>query len=232
MSHFTAYFDESGTHQGAQVSVMAGFVGDQRQWRKFEKRTSKLFARYRVQLFHAIDVRRGDGDFAGWTVDRKLTFVDELQHIANETLLGGTTAIVRAEDYEFYSTLDWKNCRRDSKHGVLFRGCLAQVIDIVGHTPTTREPHLSVVLEDGHKNAADTARIYEWAQGKLGPRRALSGLAFENKRTCLPLAASDLLAYAAWGVEAGQKPMGTMTTPSKSDASYQWNVSRVELETA
>jgi hypothetical protein len=62
---FTAYFDESGTHAGSPVSVMAGFVGDARQWRKFEKRAAKLFRRFRVDVFHTIDVRRTDKDFAG-----------------------------------------------------------------------------------------------------------------------------------------------------------------------
>jgi hypothetical protein len=70
MAAYTAYLDESGTHQGATASVMAGFVGDERQWRKFEKRSGKLFKRYRVDIFHTIDVRRGDADFKGWTVDR------------------------------------------------------------------------------------------------------------------------------------------------------------------
>lgn len=59
----TAYLDESGTHAGAKVSAMAGFVGNARQWRKYEKRTASLFKRYGVRVFHAIDVRRGDGDF-------------------------------------------------------------------------------------------------------------------------------------------------------------------------
>jgi hypothetical protein len=81
MTTYIAYLDESGTHQGAAVSVMAGFVGDERQWRKFEKRSGKLFKRYRVDIFHTIDVRRGDADFENWTVDRKLEFLDELQHI-------------------------------------------------------------------------------------------------------------------------------------------------------
>jgi hypothetical protein len=40
---FTAYLDESGTHAGAPISAMGGFVGDARQWRKFEKRAAKLF---------------------------------------------------------------------------------------------------------------------------------------------------------------------------------------------
>ena len=47
----TSYLDESGTH-GGDVTIMAGFLADARQWRKFEKRTTKLFARFRVDIFH------------------------------------------------------------------------------------------------------------------------------------------------------------------------------------
>ena len=36
---FTAYFDESGTHAGAELTGMAGFLGDRRQWQKFESGT-------------------------------------------------------------------------------------------------------------------------------------------------------------------------------------------------
>jgi hypothetical protein len=64
---FTAYLDESGTHAGAPISAMGGFIGDARQWRKFEKRDGKLFKRFRVDVFHAVDVRRGHKDFKGWT---------------------------------------------------------------------------------------------------------------------------------------------------------------------
>jgi hypothetical protein len=117
----TAYFDESGTHAGAELSAMAGFVGDARQWRKFEKRTAKLFKRFRVDLFHTIDVRRSDKDFAGWTVDRKIEFLDEFHHIINDTLESGVAAFIRDDDYKYYSGLYWpKKTRRDSKYTLLF----------------------------------------------------------------------------------------------------------------
>ncbi len=67
----TAYIDESGTHGPSPVSVMAGYVADARQWHKFDKRTSKLFRRYGVDICHAIDLKRGDGAFRGWSVDKK-----------------------------------------------------------------------------------------------------------------------------------------------------------------
>src|SRR6266851_9743762 len=40
----TAYLDESGTHTGAKVSAMAEFVGNARQWRKYEKRTGSYLS--------------------------------------------------------------------------------------------------------------------------------------------------------------------------------------------
>jgi hypothetical protein len=61
---------------------MAGFVADARQWRKFGKCAAKLFARFRVDVFHTIDVRRTDKDFEDWSVDRKIKFLDEFQHIS------------------------------------------------------------------------------------------------------------------------------------------------------
>ena len=103
----TAYFDESGTHAGAELSLMAGFIGDARQWRKFEKRTSKLFKRFGVDVFHTIDVRRTDKDFRDWKVDRKIDFLDEFHHIINETLERGFASILRNDDYNYYANLSW-----------------------------------------------------------------------------------------------------------------------------
>jgi hypothetical protein len=78
----------------------------------------------------------------------------------NETLLGGVTSVLRDDDYTYYSNLEWpKRSRRDSKYGILFRGCFAHVIDVIGNIPNAYKPRLRVVLEDGHKNAPDTARM-------------------------------------------------------------------------
>jgi hypothetical protein len=111
---------------------MAGFVADERQWRKFEKRASRLFARFRVDVFHTIDVRRSDKDFEGWKVDRKIKFLDEFQHIINETLEHGVAAILREDDYAYYLGLPWpKKARKDSRYALLFRACMADFIDML-----------------------------------------------------------------------------------------------------
>jgi len=229
---YTGYLDESGTHYGAKVSAMGGFVATGRQWRKYEKRTEKLFKRYGVKVFHAIDVRRGDRDFKGWSVDRKIVFLDEFQHIINDTLESGVVAFIRDEDYKYYSGLYWpKKTRRDSKYTIMFRACLSQMVDVVGHLSQTIEPRLHIVLEDGHNNAEDAVRNYNWVKNRLpwNSSRVMAGLTFGNKTDCLPLAASDNFAYTAWGEKVGQKPLGVAKKPIKSEDSYRHNAFWIDL---
>lgn len=232
----TGFLDESGTHRGATLSVMAGFVADARQWRKFEKRAGRLFARFRVDVFHTIGVRRTDKDFEDWTVDRKIKFLDEFQHIINETLEHGVAAILREDDYTYYLGLPWpKKARKDSRYALLFRACMADFIDTVLQTPHWREraaePRLHVVVESGHPNAPDLVRLYDGIKERFGgvANKTLAGLTFESKASCLPLAAADLFAYSAHGQEVGQKPIGQPREALKSEASYPGNCHRVPL---
>ena len=188
-----------------------------------------LDKRFRVDVFHAIDVRRSDKDFASWSVDRKIEFFDEFQHVINETLESGVAGFLRHEDYRYYYGLNWpKKTRRDSKYAILFRACGAQMIDTVRKMPLGHKSRLRVVLESGHKNAGDVMRVYNWAQSRQ-TSPMLASLTFGDKKTCLPLAAADLFAYSARGLETGQKPIGTAKKPIKSQTSYRGNMFKIML---
>jgi hypothetical protein len=230
----TSYLDESGTH-GGDVTIMAGFLADARQWRKFEKRTTKLFARYRVDIFHTIDVKRTDKDFEGWTVDRKIEFLDEFHHIINETTEMGYAAILLEKDYQYYLSLPWPaKARKDARYTLLFRACMADAIDgvlSIERLREQREPRLTVVLESGGPNPGDVTRLYDSFKKRFGAvsNRILAGLTFEDKADCLPLAAADLFAYSVHAQETGAKPIGVPKKPLKSDKSYPGHLHRIPL---
>jgi hypothetical protein len=210
---------------------MAGYVGDARQWQKFKRRANRLFTRFSVDIFHTVDVKHSDKDFAGWKVDRKIEFLDELQHIVNETLELGFVSILRYDDYDYYKKLLWvRGTRPDSLYGILFRASLSAVIDGVTRTEKwlpAREPKLSVVIEDGHRNAEDAVRLYKYFVELGGSPKALAGLTFSTKENSLPLAAADLLAYSAYREEVGGKPIGTPKKRPKAEASYRGNAFRI-----
>lgn len=230
----TGYLDESGTHDASPLVVMAGFLGEARQWISFERRARRLFARFQVDIFHCIEVRRSEKDFAGWSIDKKLKFLDEFQHIINETLQVGMVAIISREDYAYYKSLKWpQKVRQDSLYSILFRACASFMIESVIATPQWKngsEPTLNIIVEQGHKNAPDLTRFYEETKKRIGPHNAMGGLSFGDKANCLPLAAADLLAYTAWGQEVGQKPMGQFKGDMKAQASYRKNFYRLPLD--
>lgn len=208
----TAYIDESGTHGPSPLSVMAGYVADARQWRNHEKRIAKLFRRFRVDVFHAIDVKRGDRPFEGWSVDKKLSFMDEIGFICNDLELG-FTAVLWAADYEaFYAKKDRpKKVVQDTKYGILFRAVFAGFMRGVGQNRNW-SPHgkLKAVLESGHRNSADAVRLYDLVHEKVSTRaqQCLGGITFKTKADCLPLAAADHLAYATYLGWTGGKAIG------------------------
>jgi hypothetical protein len=231
----TGYFDESGVHGGSPVTIMAGYIAEARQWRKFEKRASKIFKKYNVDIFHTIDVRRTDKDFTGWSIDKKLVFIDEFTTIINETLGIGVSSVIHEADYrKFYA--DKERPSRvivDSKYGILFRASLASAIKspwLVNRWREGEEPKLNIVLESGHPNAGDAVRLYDFfKQGGSDRRRVLSGLTFESKADCLPLAAADMFAYVTYQKEVGAKLWGVLKKPSKAAASYPGNLYRVDI---
>jgi hypothetical protein len=205
----TAYFDESGTHKGAPLAAMAGYFGDEQQWQEFDARLRKLFGEFGIRTFHLVDLRHSKEDFAGWTIDRKIQFTDELQHIANETLEGGVTAFLREETYQkHYWSLDWpRKAQRDTKYSILFRACVAMTLETVLHTERwVPFKELRVVLEDGHEHARDVERAYNSVRRQYdGASGALAPLRFANK-DCLPIASADLIAGSALRLETGGSP--------------------------
>jgi hypothetical protein len=84
----------------------------------------------------------------GWKVDRKIEFLDEFQHIINDVLQGGVATFITEDDYQYYCGLNWpKKSREDSKYALLFRGCMAHMVDTIVELQTIIEPHLYVVLK-------------------------------------------------------------------------------------
>ena len=180
----TSHLDASGTH-GGDVTIMAGFLAEARQWRKFQKRTIKLFARFRVDIFHTIDVKRSDKDFEGWTVDRKIGSLDEFQHIINETTEMGYAAILLEKDYQYYLSLPWprRKARKDARYTLLFRACMADALDgilSIDRLKYRTEPRLKMALESGNPNSGDVIRLYNFFKERLGgvTNRSLAGLTF------------------------------------------------------
>lgn len=234
--------DESGTHGGSPVTMMSGYIGNFTQWRTFEKQASRLFRKNHVPIFHAKEFWDNDSYFKNWPFNRKVAFADDLSDIIHKTLEVGFCAALKNADYdEVYVAGDRpKKVPQDTKYGLCFRVCLSFAAEVAlgkwasDNWATHKRKTVNLVLEQGHKNAGDAVRLYNFLKENLLDeyKYFLGSISFASKRDCLPLAAADLLAFSAYRIELGpsqKKKKFTIKGPLRSEVSYKKNVYRIDI---
>ena len=156
----TSYLDESGTH-GGDVTIMAGFLADARQWRKFEKRTIEAVRSLPRRYFsrHGRESAATRILRAGRLIGRS-EFLDEFQHIINETTEMGYAAILLEKDYQVLPLAAVAAERRGRMPDTRFCSAPAWRTRIDGILSIDRlkyrsEPRLHVALESGGPNPGD-----------------------------------------------------------------------------
>ena len=69
---YTAYFDESGVHQGSSAAVVAGYLSTDDRWIEFKREWETLLAGEGVSALHRVHLENFRGEFrrerAGWDV--------------------------------------------------------------------------------------------------------------------------------------------------------------------
>jgi hypothetical protein len=197
---WTAYLDESCSHNSPTM-FMGGHLGNTEQWNAFNPAWDELLKSEGIQFCHAKDLRNRKKQFQGWSPQMHDAFILKAYRVIASTLQFGATTIIRQDDYEaIYKTQpNPSRLRKDTKYGVLFRGCLQIMEGAVARSAlATKDVTLNFVLESGHKNFADAPRLFEVAKKNHLPNwdHLLGTQTFGNK-TWRGLQAADLLVYYA-----------------------------------
>src|SRR3990167_5522845 len=159
----TAYLDESGTHDGSPVTIMAGMMANVRQWDRFEREFKYAQRKHKFKIFHTKKFKRRDGDFKGWTNERCLALIADLSKLTQTAFMESVVMRLDNETYENeYKVGERPNkLRLDSKYGLCFRECLYHFLrEIIRRMPHGKIERLHIVLENGHRNAGDADRIF------------------------------------------------------------------------
>jgi len=84
-----AYFDESGSDQGAPVFGLACFVARERHWQKFNARWSRLLDQQSIPDIHMADLQARQGYFKGWSHEKYELLCDTIGIILSRLPLWG-----------------------------------------------------------------------------------------------------------------------------------------------
>lgn len=160
---YTAYLDESGTHDGSLVTVMGGLLAKADQWERFEKGFAKAQRQHGFRVWHTKKFKNRTGDFKGWTPEQCKALYWDLGRLTSFGLTEAMAVTLNNADYETHYKSGHRppKARLDTKYGLCFRVCLYNCInEIFKRRHKKKIPVLHVVLEAGHPNYGDAERIF------------------------------------------------------------------------
>jgi hypothetical protein len=163
---FTGYIDESDTHGPAPDMVMSAMLSTAGRWERCERALKRIQRNFGFTVFHATEFRSLHGEFAGWS---EIKCRDLLMEFGNLGATHLTECFTVSLNYETYNTQFLEKrpstMHRISQYGICFMGVLDGLIRNV--TAQGPQHKLSVLIEDGHKNASDTARLFKERKERL-----------------------------------------------------------------
>ena len=194
------YIDESGFHEGSDAPAMAmgGFLSNEERWTKFEALWRKELDDEGGVTFHMSDLESRLGEFAGWTKDRKHSFICRLLPILNAHAGVGIGVGIRAEDYQ---ALVPRGLAKTTKQYLEMPFVILWGRFLIELSEAAREIDLR-----GHKIACifdqNQAMAGLMVETMLGVKRKypeqskwMGSISFEDKKDFLPLQAADFIAY-------------------------------------
>jgi hypothetical protein len=194
-----AYYDESGTHAGSTVTVMAGLVGDVNDWIEFDREWSKVLRKYSITHVHAKHLWHRQGMYRGWSEDKCWELLVDLMYVIQERKqLFISRSFLLEEHYSkiYRAKKPERRERLDSRYALCFRAFLHFL-------PSHHKDHftrgtMNFILEDGHRNAGDALRVFKEirADRNFEWRDAMGTLSFGGKEGFPALQAADLFAYS------------------------------------
>lgn len=214
---FTAYLDESGTHDGSPVTVIGGLLARAEQWRGFERGFAQAQKTHGFHVWHSRKFKRRTGDFKGWKPEQCHALYWELAHLTGRGLTDGAVVTLSNADYETYYRAGDKprRARLDTKYGLCFRLCLFHFLaQVLKRQHRKKLPLLHLVLEAGHKNYGDAERIFFELKASLESDgiHVLRTITKAEKDQCVQLMMADFTAHSEYVLETRRPHTRDMTS--------------------
>jgi hypothetical protein len=190
-----AYLDDSGTHDGSEVILLAGLVAPVAVWARIEADWLKVLADEGIKRFHRTECEAADGEFVGWSRPRRDHLYFKLRQTLDGVLLRSSHVIYRRdwEDIvvgrypELVPTLG-------SPYRMVISECIQKTALWADETQPASEK-VAFLLDHRPQNTAHDAEIgFKYAQNpKWKPR--IASFTFVSSGDFRLMEAADLYAH-------------------------------------
>ena len=228
------YIDESGTHDNPHAMLLAGYVGRLGQWLTFERKWQNLLDRFKVEHFHARDLRvpqgRG-GVFSHLTVSERELFLAMGRSIIEKNTMFGFTTVLKHDEYEnIYVAGHRPAVQLDTKYAVCFRVFLSYVPQLIRGSLGRDDLTVHIIQEEGAAGIEDCKRVYGLYKALADDSQAPSimGELSSSGKGSMGLQAADFLSNGGFSVERrGFKEGDLLDIPKEATLEVARTVSRL-----
>lgn len=188
-----AYLDDSGTHAGSQVSIVAGYMGMAEAWESLERRWSAVLDGGHVRFFHASAAAHFRRPFDGWTARRRDTLIRKLIDVINDTPIIGIGSALPAIEHR--SFMPQEKLRRQVDAYTLN---IYNALSILCEHAAAEHPGVPIGVTVERKPKSDGKVRAAFEALKRTNRWPLASLTIMEKAQRGALQCADLLAYETY----------------------------------
>jgi hypothetical protein len=204
----TAYFDDSGTHSGATITLLAALFGNPNQWDHFNSLWKHALeapldgTKPRLRRFRMFDCFGSRNEFTGWSRTEAADFSHQLGNIFFKCGLWGCATAVKSKARDNRGTGDLRSASGDAENGAI-RNSFHLTLDWA-RKYAAHDREIAFVFEDRPEQKKEYETVYtvfsDYAHATNTPPLPVS-LTFANAVNALPLQAADLFAWEVYQEE-------------------------------
>lgn len=209
----TGYFDESGTHEQATVTTVAGFISTPERWEQFNEAWKGVLKLFGLSAFHMNECAHFVGEYAQFKNDEpgRRLLLTALAAVIQRTCLYGCAASVIRKDHAAINTsglvtvsLSFPTHVESTEHAVLGNrlgsaySIAAKVCMALGELwmkANDQVPPLDVLFESGCEFSRQFTRELETDERPHEVLNQFGAIAFDTRHRFPGLQAADFLAY-------------------------------------
>ena len=191
-----AYFDESGSHDGAPILCVAGYIFRKSEAIKLSHEWRKVLRWKKLPYFHMVECAHGNGPFANLTKDERIAVQTKLIEAIKRHASQGVAITVDPTEYATFSKrFPFKRGLYDSAYAFCAQVIMAGVSVFIERNPQIGK--MAYFFEAGHSSAPQADEIMRTmlAQPAVKHQFRYAAHAFVEKRDAPQIQAADLLAW-------------------------------------
>jgi hypothetical protein len=215
MALLRAYFDESGTHNGARVTGVSGFIGPVDEWDRLENEWESELERFtkdtghEIKDFHAYECENGEEFWVGIHRSIREAYYQRLARVlVKYTALMGVSFSIENDKWDAFTSAEFKK-RYRSPYQLCADSCFQQVASY--STNRAGGSPVALVFAEHQQYSRHIEEVFSYyMSNKVWSH--IKSFTTSSPEGCYPLQCADMMSYESYRYwdEIGKGNTGNM----------------------